>query len=280
MKRFARHCGFGALALLSLGLPLVGGCVREKVERVEWTVMGTVAAVQWKGRVADSQALVREVREAFAEVETLLNAHAADSELSRLAKLPDAEVLAKCSPLVRPCYAAAFRLRDETGGVFNPRWRGPGTMDLGAIAKGFSVDLAAERIARWCGGSEVLIDLGGNLKAVSGVWQTGVVAPDANPSSRTAEQFSLAPNAACATSAEYYRGKHIKDGRDGSDAAGAVASVTAIHPDSAILADGLSTVMFLFGRERGEAFLRRRYPAAKAIWLLNPETQGQSEKEN
>ena len=47
----------------------------------------------------------------------------------------------------------------------------------------------------------------------------------------------------------------------------AVHSVTVVHPSSAMLADGLSTVMFIFGREKGEAFLKKHYPEAKAVWI-------------
>lgn len=226
--------------------------------------MDTVAAVQWKtGAGADGKRLAETAREVFGKVEGLLNAFDPESELSRLAKLPDDEVLAKCDPLVRSCYAAAFRLRDETGGVFNPRWRGPGTMDLGAIAKGFAVDLAASELAKSCGEAEVLVDLGGNLKAVSGTWTTSI----ADLAPQTSQTFVLSSPMACATSAEYFRGKHIKDGRTGKDADAGVCSVTVIHPRSAMLADGLSTVMFLMGRERGERFLRERYPEAKVIWI-------------
>jgi len=244
-----------------------GGCARTPVERTEWTVMGTVAAVQWKGESTPGvQACIAATKETFAQVETLLNAHAADSEISRLAKASDAEVLSRCTPLVRPCYEAAFRLRDETGGLFNPRWRGRDTLDLGAIAKGFAVDLAAQRVKARCGGSELLLDLGGNLRCVSGTWETGVTDPDRTDEVEP-QTFTLGPGMACATSAEYYRGHHIKDGRTGADAASGVASVTVVHPDSATTADGLSTVLFLMGREKGEAFLRSRYPAAKAIWI-------------
>ena len=251
-----------AVALFGLTV----GCGRQRVERVEWTVMDTVAAVQWKtGASVDSKRLVETAKGVFERIETRLNAFDPESELSRLAKLTDAEVLARCDPFVRPCYEAAFRLRDETGGVFNPRWRGPGTMDLGAIAKGYAVDLAAAELAKACGETEVLVDLGGNLKAVSGTWSTGVADP--NETSQTSRTFVLSPHMACATSAQYFRGAHIKDGRDGSDVAGAVASVTVVHPDSAMLADGLSTIMFLLGGEKGEAFLKGRYPAAKAIWI-------------
>ena len=38
-----------------------------------------------------------------------------------------------------------------------------------------------------------------------------------------------------------------------------------------MLADGLSTVMFILGRDKGEAFLKSRYPDAKAIWTMNNE---------
>ena len=253
-------------------LLLLAGCAREKVDRIEWTVMGTVAAVQWKGELKNSPEIIAATKGAFADVERLLNAHDPDSELSRLAKLSDAEVLATCDPSVRPCYEAAFRLRDETGSVFNPRWKGPSTMDLGAIAKGFAVDRAAERIAPRCGGTEVLIDLGGNLKAVSGTWTTGIIDPgeaseDGKGETGNVTEFTLKPGAACATSAEYFRGKHIRDGRDGSEAAGGVISVTVIHPGSAMMADGLSTVMFLLGKEKGERFLKEKHPEANAVWL-------------
>ena len=238
---------------------LFAGCPRAGVDRAEWTVMGTLAAVQARG--ADAAPLADPVRAVFAEVESLLSAHDPKSELSRLAPLGDAEVLARCAAFARPCYEAAFRLRDETGGVFNPRWRGKGTMDLGAIAKGFAVDLAAERIGR--DGPDALIDLGGNLKAVRGDWRVGVrSSAGGNPG----DAFTLREGEACATSAEYYRGSHIRDGRTGEAAKSGVQCVTVVHPSSAMLADALSTVMFLLGRERGASFLSEHYPEARAIW--------------
>jgi len=245
---------------------LLFGCSPDGVERVEWTTMDTVAAVQVKnGTLSGESHAVTTVKESFAKVERLLNAFDPSSELSRLARLPDAEVLAKCDPLVRPCYAAAFRLRDETGGVFNPRWRGPGTLDLGAIAKGFAVDLAASALAKEGVRGDVLVDLGGNLKSVRGTWTTGVSDP-ARPDD-TAETFELVSGSACATSARYFRGDHIRNGRDGSAMKAACRSVTVVHPNSAMLADGLSTVLFLLGRDKGERFLREHYPVARATWI-------------
>lgn len=235
-----------------LVLSLFAGCAREGVERVEWTVMDTIAAVQWRGARDAGLGLRDTTMAAFAQVEGLLNAYASESELSRLAALPDAEILRRCDPIVRPCYAAAFRLRDETGGRFNPRWKGPGTMDLGGIAKGFAVDIAAERA-----GMAGLIDLGGNLKAVGGEWKVGILGGG---------DFRLGPGEACATSARYFRGSHIHDGRDGTEIENRIRSVTVVHPHSAMLADGLSTVLFILGRDEGERFLREHHPEARAIW--------------
>lgn len=243
------------LALVSLC-----GCGRRggDVYSLEFISMGTTASVKARGE--NPQRACKVVKEVFAEVERLLNAHDADSELSRLAKLSDEEILLKCSPLVRPCYEAAFKLQRETGGAFSPRWRGVGTLDLGAIAKGYAVDLAVEKLReKFPNGPETLVDLGGNLRSVSGGWTIGLHGGG--------ETFVLKPGEAVATSGEYFRGKHIKNARTGGDIEKPVYSVSVIYPESAMMADALSTVMFILGREKGEAFLKAHYPSAKAVWI-------------
>lgn len=237
----------------------VSGCAdKSGIERLEWPSMGTVAAVQFRGGDAEVRRRVAgEVREAFAEVERLCSAHDGKSELSSFAGLSDGEILRRCSPPARACYETAFRLRDQTGGRFDPRWRGNGTLDLGAIAKGHAVDLACEKAA--AAGVETLVDLGGNLKAISGAWRTLIA--------RSTGTLVLTGGMACATSAEYFRGQHIRDARSGGAPEGTGRSVTVVHPSSAMLADALSTVMFILGRERGDEFLLRHYPEAKAFWI-------------
>jgi len=225
--------------------------------------MGTNASVKWNdNRDFPQWGAPEYVSNTFARIEKLLNAHDPESELSRLAPLSDDEILAKCSGYVRPCYAAAFRLRNQTGGVFNPRWKGPKTMDLGAIAKGFAVDKAIEG---WVGCDvksywRILVDLGGNLRAAGTKgWKVGIAGSD--------ETLMLTNGMACATSGEYFRGAHIKDGRTGASVSSGVYSVTVVHPTSAMLADGLSTTLFIMGREKGEAFLKKFYPEARAYWI-------------
>ena len=221
--------------------------------------MGTVAAVQSRGAGEGARAHARYVaRIDFREVERLLNAHVADSEVSRLAGRSDAEVLATCAAWTRPCYETAFALAKQTDGAFSPRWRGTSTLDLGAVAKGFAVDRAEKSVRNETRDGDFLLDLGGNLKAVRGDWSVGI---------KDGKSFTLKEGEACATSARYYRGDHIVDARTRKPVGDGVHSVTVVHPSSAMLADGLSTVMFILGRERGGAFLKKHYPEARAVWI-------------
>ena len=245
-----------ALAMLALG------CSREQVERIEWPVMGTVAAVQTRGATPEETAgVVRLVKTEFARVEKLLNAHDPNSELNRLAPLPDAEVLAHCDELVRSCYEMAFDLMRKSGGAFNPRWRGTNTLDLGAIAKGFAVDCAALAVGA-VDGADRLLDLGGNLFAVRGLWKTGIAG--------TEIVIPLSEGCACATSAEYYRGRHISDGRTGLAVSNGVASVTVQVCGSAMEADGLSTTLFVLGPTEGKKFLVEKWKTVgvQAVWFM------------
>lgn len=250
---------------------LCGGCGggENRIVRLEWPAMGTVAAVQVRGAAssADAAEIRDAARRAASGVEKLLNAHDPASELSRLAPLDDAAVLSSCNPLVRPCYEAAFAFSRETGGRFSPRWRGAGTLDLGAIAKGFAADLAAEAAAKTAAAARcdgILIDFGGNLKAAKGRWKAAIYG------SSPQKTMVLEENAAAATSAAYHRGGHIKDGRSGKTVARDELSVTVlVQPGarSATAADALSTVCFVLGREAAAKLLSSSHPEAEALWL-------------
>ena len=233
----------------------LAGCGKPKIERIEWPVMGTIAAAQVRGFLSpDKEALwMRGLgRPVFGIVELNLNAHDPKSELSRLASCSDEKVCASCNSDMRPCYEAAFALQKVSDDAFNPRWRGTNTLDLGAIAKGFAVDrlestLKAVHPVR----TDCLIDLGGNLKALRGSWRTGVKDPDRDG---FAAVVDLHEGEALATSATYYRGSHIYDGRTGLAVSNGVASVTVLC-NSAMWADGLSTTLFVLGPEAGKKFL-------------------------
>ena len=261
--------------LLILPIVIVLGCGPHGVDSLQWLAMGTVAKVSFKGGgvlsgfspVKASSAANRrctdEVRSVYENVERRLSVWNDDSEISNFTGIENV------SPEMRPCYEAAFRLQKESGGIFNPFWRGAGKgPDLGGIAKGFAVDLAAAKVGHVADGTDacdILLDLGGNLKAVSGEWRTGIRNP-------AGDMFAivLTNGMACATSGEYERGKHIYDGRTGKAVSNDLVSVTVVHPCSAMIADGLSTALFVMGRLEGERFLREHYPEAVAYWIEKP----------
>ena len=148
-------------------------------------------------------------------------------------------------------------------------------LDLGAIAKGYAVDLAHARLLA-AGHTNVLVDLGGNLRALGeaapgrGGWRTGVRNPFA--ADTLIGSFLLSDGEATATSGNYerfvdidgLRYAHIMDGRTGRPVTG-MAGVTVIAPD-AMTADVLSTSLFVLGPQQGAALLTK-YPGSEALWI-------------
>lgn len=249
------------VAVLAVAL---AGCGAQ-IDRVEWPVMGTVAAVQMRGD-GDIRA-ARDICQAeFNRVVESFNAHDPSSRISRFAAMSDDEGEKVWDGWELECVSAALRFRDESGGAFNPRWRGPSSLDLGAIAKGFAVDLAAEAIAsKEADDTDILIDLGGNLKSVRGVWRVGVKEPEGDG---FVASVKLAPGEALATSAEYYRGKHIYDGRTGKPAESGVKSVTVLCR-SGMLADGLSTTLFVLGPGDGLRLIEKHGYECSVLFIMN-----------
>jgi thiamine biosynthesis lipoprotein len=148
-------------------------------------------------------------------------------------------------------------------------------LDFGAIAKGYAVDIAYDTLSR-NGYTNLLIDLGGNLRAIGeaapgrGGWRTGIRNPFIE--GICLAQFLLTHGEAVATSGNYERfveiGKvryaHIMDARTGRPVTG-MAGVTVVAP-SAMVADALSTTLFVLGPEKGQALLKG-YPGCEAVWI-------------
>lgn len=250
---------FAALLLASLAFV---GCTRQSetdIDRVEWTAMGTVAALQGRksAQLADFGAAVVTAQSCFKRVSSEFNRFDTNSTICRLGRP---------SAFGRPCWDAANALKRLSDGAFNPHWRGTNALDFGAIAKGFAVDVAADALQGMTG--DLLVDLGGNLKSVRGDWRTGVRAPSGLG---LVAVVTLHAGEALATSAEYFRGKHIFDGRTSQPVSNDVAAVTVLGT-SAMWADGLSTTLFVLGPEAGSRFLRERWepkhPPVSVLWVL------------
>lgn len=207
---------------------------------------------------------------------------------------------------------SALRLAEASGGAFDPtvgplvaRWgfgpidqggapdwrgitmqtgrvaksRGDLTLDLCGIAKGRALDRAAE-LARMQGYDSLLLDLGGELRAIgphpSGRdWQVAVEHP--RPGQAAPAILHLPDGMAVATSGlstqSYTLGNrtwgHIMDPVTFSPVDGRLRAVTVLAED-AMTADGWATALFAAGDDGGPALARTH--AISALFLFEGET--------
>ncbi|WP_123039227.1 FAD:protein FMN transferase [Cohnella candidum] len=141
------------------------------------------------------------------------------------------------------------------------RLRKPLVIDLGAVAKGFAIDLAAGELKPF---ERFAVNAGGDLFAggsddLRNVWKIGIRHP--HHEDRIVETVEVSNEAVC-TSGSYERVSpvrkgvhHIVDPRTGTSA-GDWTSCSVIAP-YAMMADAFSTAAFLLGTGEGEAFLER-----------------------
>jgi FAD:protein FMN transferase len=135
----------------------------------------------------------------------------------------------------------------------------PLVLDLGAVAKGLAIDMAARELRPL---RDFAIDAGGDLylggrNARRELWSVGIRHPRRDREFIETLQVS---DAAVCTSGDYERqsdrGHHILDPRAAESATGA-ASVTVIA-SSAMVADALATAAFVLGPADGISFLERQ----------------------
>lgn len=156
-------------------------------------------------------------------------------------------------------------------------------IDVGAIAKGYALDLAAERM-KAAGATCALIDVGGDLVAVGtqangGPWRIGVQHPFqsgliiklaltdcAVATSGNQQRFNLI---------EGRRYSHIVDPRTGRPVQQA-PSVTVIAPDG-ITADTWATVFSVLSVQEGLA-KAKELPGIEVLWIWGDADQPQSAK--
>jgi len=153
--------------------------------------------------------------------------------------------------------------------------------DLGGIAKGYAVDLAAASL-RNAGVTDGLVDLGGNLFCLGGAperedWRVGI----RDPLDRTTYFASVTVSGqAVATSGSYERfvtidGErygHIMNPATGRPAKG-VLGVT-VFAETAALADALSTALFVQGHGVGRIFLKL-LPDPVDVLMVIPGREGE-----
>ncbi len=137
----------------------------------------------------------------------------------------------------------------------------PLVLDLGAVAKGLAVDLAARELDRF---TDFAIDAGGDLylgghNPDGESWAVGIRNPNAVGEMLGRIRVS---NAAVCTSGNYERTSargthhHLVDPHT-AQTANLLASVTVVAP-SAMVADALGTAAFVLGPTEGRDFLERQ----------------------
>ncbi len=182
-------------------------------------------------------------------------------------RVPDAGSLAACLPDVG---YEEIRLDSPRASVFLPR---PGMrIGVGAVAKGYGVDRAADVLAAR-GVTRFVVDGGGDLRVegrdVDGPWTVRIAHP--RDTDRVLRTISL-DRGAIVTSGDYLRYferdgiryHHILDPSTGQPARRSVA-VTVVAP-TAMEADALATGLFVMGPDRGLAALSR-LPGVEALFV-------------
>jgi len=160
------------------------------------------------------------------------------------------------------------------------RFAGDGVrVDLGGIAKGYGVDVVADRL-RGAGVRDALVDLSGNMVAIGDAathpgWTVGVRDPSGQRSHVARIHLF---DQAVATSGDYeqfvdadgQRYGHILDPRTGWSARG-LASVTVVA-ERAMTADAWATALFVLGAEEARRIAKRRDDLS--VVLIEPGADG------
>ena len=147
-------------------------------------------------------------------------------------------------------------------------------LDFGALAKGYAADLCREKLEQ--AGLSGILSLGGNIQTVGtkpdgSDWVIGVQDPD--DAGHYVLTLRLTGTKAAVTSGDYQRYFmengvrycHILDPETLSPVRNSLRAVTVVA-DEGLLADGLSTALFVLGREAGEAYWRER-GGFEALWI-------------
>jgi thiamine biosynthesis lipoprotein len=172
-------------------------------------------------------------------VDATFSTYDPDSEISRWGR--GALALRDAHPLVREVLGRCERLRVDTGGAFDIRFRPDAPPDPSGLVKGWAIQRAAARLAA-AGARHFCLDAGGDVVVRGGPWRVGIRHPRRRD--LLAGVLELR-DGAVATSGAYERGEHIRDPRTGRPPAGVMA-VTVVGPDLGS-ADAFATAAFALG---------------------------------
>jgi len=164
---------------------------------------------------------------------------------------------------------------DSAGSRARLQHRGS-AVDLGAIAKGYALDIAAAAM-RAAGAAAGMVDLGGNVLVFGpppggrADWVIGVLDPR-DPAGTIGEIRLRAGSVATSGDYEQFfevggvRYSHIMNPARGEPARGTLQT-TVVAP-TGLQSDGFSTALFVLGPERGRALLAQPFArGVAAVWV-------------
>ena len=150
------------------------------------------------------------------------------------------------------------------------------SVDVGAMGKGYAVEMAAQRLTD-LGAESYVLNVGGNIRIIGARpdgtgWVTGIKDPSA-PNERFALKLDI-KDISCVTSGVYeryftvngVRYHHIID-KDTLFPSEYYSSLTVLTKDSG-LADALSTALFSMSIDEGKAVLAALKEPCDAVWIL------------
>ena len=154
------------------------------------------------------------------------------------------------------------------------------TLDVGAVAKGYTVEMVAQYLIEK-GVTGYILNVGGNVRTIGNAngepWQVGIENPDTSSDEAFIEILNL-ENKSLVTSGNYQR-FYVVDGKnyhhiidpDTLMPCEKFASVSVVTTDSGY-ADALSTTLFLMGCEEGLQLIESTEDT-EAMWVLQDGTR-------
>jgi thiamine biosynthesis lipoprotein len=222
--------------------------------------MNTVAQIKVEGKGQNRACL--KAKETILDFAERFNCFSPESEVTKLCENICAGKTYSISEDLYEILLTANQIKEETGGLFDVDFSNQDTqkdyhledghsiifdsvktkLNLGAIAKGFAADKAMERIRQY-DVDRAMISMGGHVTCFSNgaCWRIGLQ----NPNKNYGELLGLLEiaNGSLSTSAENYRGQHIKNPvkKTWKSSVGSVSVFGA----NGMLADAYSTALFL-----------------------------------
>jgi len=244
VSRKPRSLFAGFLFVLVLALIIYSFFKTQSVVEKRAFLMGCPVEIKVEGARGLGDLAISEI----SRLDKLFNAYDPNSEISRLNRGEKFKV----SPDTKNILELSDQIRKLTNGAFNVKYSG--SIDLGAIGKGYAVESARQLLLK-SGAKSGIIDMRSSI-AVSGdkIWKIGIQHP--REKNKLLGIVELKDGQSLGTSGDYERGLHIIDPKTGEPAE-TMWSITIVGTNAAVV-DALSTGVYVLGAKKGMELIESR----------------------